>query len=90
METERKKCSDQEDKEGEQSFSYQGLVAVPPVFSSLRVCFLESFIEFSTVEPNFIERGEIRSGKKQKGRPIIELLVILPLVKRFAYALVND
>ena len=31
MESKRKKCSDQE-KEGELSFSYQSLVAVPPVF----------------------------------------------------------
>jgi len=31
MESKRKKCSDQ-GKEGELSFSYQSLVAVPPVF----------------------------------------------------------
>ena len=31
----------------------------------------------------FIELGEIIIGKRQKGRPIIELLVILPPFKRF-------
>ena len=30
----------------------------------------------------FTELGEIVIGKRQKGRPIIELLVILPLFKR--------
>ena len=41
MERKRKKFSDQ-DKEGELSFSYQSLVAVPPLSLKLGVCFLES------------------------------------------------
>ena len=39
MERKRKKFSDQ-DKEGELSFSYQSLVAVPPLSLKLGVCFL--------------------------------------------------
>ena len=53
MERKRKKYSAQ-DKEGELSFSDQGLVAVPPVFLTCvsPSMFFESFIEFSTLEPN--------------------------------------
>ena len=88
----RRKCSDQE-KEGELSFSYQSLMAAPPVFF-IFVCpsmFFGAFHRtFHFGAKRLTELGKIRIGKRQKGRPPNGRLVIFAVFNRCAYVLVND
>ena len=69
MESKRKKCSDQE-KEGELSFSYQSLVAVPPVFltfvsSSMFFGVFYRTFHFGAKHSQNLVKLELEKGRKE-------------------------